>query len=49
MACLERETWGAISPVRVPLGLPPAPIARAWAELSAPPLLPGHHCLSFSP
>lgn len=38
MACLERETRGAISPVRVPLGLPPAPLARAWAELSAPSL-----------
>ena len=38
MACLERETRGAISPVHVPLGLPPAPLARAWAGLSAPSL-----------
>ena len=38
MACLERETRGAISPVCVPLGLPPAPLARAWAGLSAPSL-----------
>lgn len=39
---MERETRGATSSVHVALGLPPAALAQAWPEPSAPPLLPGH-------
>lgn len=49
MACLEHETQGAISLVRMALGLPSAPLARAWAELSAPLSCQVTHCLSLSP